>query len=71
MGIAQRMAIPEDVLNHWLGNDKQFMEELTRLLEKYIMLEQDGTLAEFGNRANATLIAILVLETKNSKRHPK
>jgi hypothetical protein len=32
-GIAQRLGIPKDVLGHWLTNDKQFKEELTRLKE--------------------------------------
>lgn len=30
-GIGERMGIPRDVLNHWLENDKQFRDELTRL----------------------------------------
>jgi hypothetical protein len=32
-GIAGRLGIPGDVLNHWLDNDRQFREELTRLKE--------------------------------------
>src|SRR5690349_1113082 len=32
-GIAARMGIPGDVLNHWLENDQQFKEEMTRLKE--------------------------------------
>jgi hypothetical protein len=32
-GIARRSGIPEDVLHHWLSNDRQFKEELTRLKE--------------------------------------
>jgi len=32
-GIAERMGIPGDVLDHWLNNDTQFREELTRLKE--------------------------------------
>jgi len=32
-GIAGRLGIPGDVLDHWLGNDRQFREELTRLKE--------------------------------------
>jgi hypothetical protein len=32
-GIAGRLGIPKDVLNHWLTNDKQFKEELTRVKE--------------------------------------
>lgn len=30
-GIAERMGIPQDVLNIWLNEDKQFIEEMTRL----------------------------------------
>jgi hypothetical protein len=30
-GIAERMGIPEDMLDFWLANDKEFKEELTRL----------------------------------------
>ena len=32
-GIAERLGIPGDVLHHWLDNDRQFREELTRLKE--------------------------------------
>ena len=32
-GIAKRLGISEDVLNHWLNHDIQFREELTRLKE--------------------------------------
>ena len=32
-GIAERLGIPRDVLHHWLDNDRQFREELTRLKE--------------------------------------
>jgi hypothetical protein len=32
-GIASRLGIPGDVLHHWLDNDRQFREELTRLKE--------------------------------------
>ena len=32
-GIAKRLDIPEDVLNHWLNHDQQFREELIRLKE--------------------------------------
>jgi len=32
-GIAGRLGIPKDVLNHWLTSDKQFKEELTRVKE--------------------------------------
>jgi len=32
-GIASRLGIPEDVLDHWLTNDRQFREEMTRLYE--------------------------------------
>lgn len=32
-GIASRMGIPGDVLHHWLDNDRQFREELTRIKE--------------------------------------
>lgn len=32
-GIAKRLGIEEDVLNHWLDNDLEFREELTRLKE--------------------------------------
>lgn len=32
-GIAKRSGIPEDVLRHWLENDRQFRQEMTRLKE--------------------------------------
>jgi len=32
-GIAKRMGIPDDVLDLWLKDDRQFREELTRLKE--------------------------------------
>ena len=32
-GIADRLGIPGDVLEHWLDKDRQFREELTRLKE--------------------------------------
>ena len=32
-GIAERLGIPGDVLDHWLNNDRQFRDELTRLKE--------------------------------------
>jgi hypothetical protein len=30
-GITARLGIPGDVLDHWLTNDRQFREEMTRL----------------------------------------
>jgi len=30
-GIAERLGIPGEVLNHWLDNDRQFRDELARL----------------------------------------
>ena len=30
-GIAKRLGIPEADLHHWLTNDRQFKDELTRL----------------------------------------
>jgi hypothetical protein len=32
-GIADRLGIPGNVLDHWLNHDRQFREELTRLKE--------------------------------------
>ena len=32
-GIAERLGIPGNVLDHWLNHDRQFREELTRLKE--------------------------------------
>ena len=32
-GIAERLGIPGEVLDHWLDHDRQFREELTRLKE--------------------------------------
>jgi hypothetical protein len=32
-GIAERLGIPRDILDHWLMNDRQFREELTNLKE--------------------------------------
>ena len=32
-GIAKRLGISGDILDHWLNHDRQFREELTRLKE--------------------------------------
>ena len=62
-GIAERMGIPGDVLNHWLNNDKQFREEITRLKE---FQEKDpykeGT--EFDYFIHASGVQFILDETK-------
>jgi len=62
-GIAARMGIPGDVLDHWLNNDTQFREELTRLKEfqekdRY----KDGT--EFDYFIHSSGVQFILDETK-------
>jgi len=47
-GIAERMGIPEDVLNTWLTSDAQFREEITRLRDFQINDPyRDGTAFDY------------------------
>ena len=63
-GIAERMGIPGDVLNHWLNNDKQFREELTRLKEfQEKDPYKDGT--EFDYFIHSSGVQFILDETKN------
>ena len=64
-GIAQRLGIPGDVLNHWLDNDRQFREEMTNLMEfqsKDPFELNDGT--EFDYIAHAAGVQFVLDETK-------
>ena len=62
-GIAERMGIPGDVLNHWLNNDKQFREELTRLKEfQEKDPYKDGT--EFDYFIHSSGVQFILDETK-------
>ena len=62
-GIAERMGIPGDVLNHWLENDKQFREELTRLKE---FQEKDPFKdgSEFDYFIHSSVVQFILDETK-------
>jgi len=59
--IAEKIGVGWSEINDWAKSDDVFREGL----EKYKRLEEEGTLAELDNRAHATLIALLLLETKN------
>ena len=62
-GIAKRMGIPDDVLDLWLGQDRVFREELTRLKEFQINDPlRDGT--EFDYFIHASGIQFILDETK-------
>ena len=62
-GIAARMGISEETLNHWLANDKQFVEELTRLKEFQTNDPfKDGT--EFDYFIHSSGIQFVLDETK-------
>lgn len=62
-GIAERLGIPGEVLNHWLDNDRQFREELTRLKEFQEKDPfRDGT--EFDYFIHASGIQFVLDETK-------
>jgi hypothetical protein len=62
-GIAKRSGIPEDVLNLWLLQDKQFREELTRLKEfQEIDPFNEGT--EFDYFIHSAGIQFVLDETK-------
>lgn len=65
-GIAKRSGIPEDILRHWLDNDRQFREEMTRLKEFQTNDPfREGT--EFDYFIHASGIQFVLDETK--KRH--
>ena len=62
-GIAERLGIPGDVLDHWLNNDRQFREELTRLKEFQTTDPfRDGT--EFDYFIHSSGIQFVLDETK-------
>jgi len=62
-GIATRLGIPGDVLHHWLDNDRQFREELTRLKEFQINDPfREGT--EFDYFIHSSGIQFVLDETK-------
>src|SRR5687768_2176410 len=66
-GIAERMGIPQDTLNFWLANDKEFVEELTRLKDFQINDPfNEGT--EFDYFIHSSGVQYVLEETK--KRHP-
>lgn len=59
--IATRLGIDLATLNRWITFDDEFRKELEKYneLDKEIFYDE-----EFGNRADAMLIALLLLETK-------
>ena len=62
-GIAQRLGIPGDILDHWLKNDSQFREELTRLKEFQTKDPfRDGT--EFDYFIHSSGVQFVLDETK-------
>ena len=62
-GIAERLGILGDVLEHWLSNDKQFREELTRLKEFQVNDPfREGT--EFDYFIHSSGIQFVLDETK-------
>jgi hypothetical protein len=64
-GIAERIGIPRDVLNHWLANDKQFKEEMTRIIVFQTSDPmKDGS--EFDYFEHASEIQYVLEETKKS-----
>lgn len=62
-GIALRMGIPQDVLQIWLKDDKQFREEMTRLKEFQINDPFKGD-SEFDYLIHATGVQLILGETK-------
>jgi hypothetical protein len=66
-GIAKRMGIPEDVLNTWLKEDKQFKEEMNRLKEYQVKDPfKDGT--EFDYFIHSSGVQFILDETKKRYR---
>ena len=62
-GIAERMGIPGDVLNHWLNYEMQFREEITRLKEfQEENPYKDGT--EFDYFIHASGVQFVLDETR-------
>lgn len=65
-GIAKRSGISEDILRHWLDNDRQFRDEMARLKEFQTTDPfREGT--EFDYFIHASGIQFVLDETK--KRH--
>lgn len=64
-GIAKKLGIDEETLNDWTQRDSEFVEGITRFnrIQELGIFEHD----EFGisNRADAMVIAMLILETKH------
>ena len=62
-GIAKRLGIPKNILDHWLNHDRQFREELTRLKEFQERDPfQDGT--EFDYFIHSSGVQFILDETK-------
>lgn len=61
--IAKRMGIPENILNHWLEHDKQFLEEMTRLKDYQLKDPfKDGTDLDYFIHSSG--VAFILNETK-------
>jgi hypothetical protein len=62
-GLAEKMGIPGDILDHWLTHDGQFKEELTRLRDFQTNDPfKDGT--EFDYWIHSSGIIMVLEETK-------
>src|SRR5687768_9634205 len=63
--IAERLGVGIEQLTLWMANDEDFKAGL----ERYKRLQENGIFEsdEFDNRADAMVIAMLILETKNKQ----
>jgi uncharacterized protein YjcR len=62
-GIAEKLGISSEQLSRW-SNDEGFQAGLNKFRD----IQDQGTFDDFNNRADATVIAMLLLETKNKHK---
>ena len=62
--LAEKLGIGTEALSLWAANDEDFQKGL----EKFRDIQDQGTFDDFNNRADATVIAMLLLETKNKHK---
>ena len=62
--LAEKLGIGTESLSLWAANDEDFQKGL----EKFRDIQDQGTFDDFNNRADATVIAMLLLETKNKHK---
>ena len=62
--LAEKLGIGTEQIALWAAIDEDFQKGL----EKFRTIQDQGSFDDFNNRADATVIAMLLLETKNKHK---